>query len=158
MARPTKDGLDYFPLDVDIFEDPKIEAISGEFGCKGDSFTLRLLCLIYRNGYWALWDGLNRGSLCKRTGIEPGLAEEIVRRLVDWGFFDEYLFNTFSVLTSKGIQTRYFEAVSRRKQIKKEGLKYLLIDNCSENGTSEIVNVCNNHLSTGVNVNINPLK
>ncbi|EPI2217592.1 DUF4373 domain-containing protein, partial [Enterococcus hirae] len=24
MARPTKEGLDYFPLDVDVFEDEKI--------------------------------------------------------------------------------------------------------------------------------------
>ena len=36
MARPTKDGLDYFPLDVDVFEDEKIEAIAGEFGLKGE--------------------------------------------------------------------------------------------------------------------------
>ncbi len=30
MARPNKQGLDYFPLDVDFFNDEKIEAISGE--------------------------------------------------------------------------------------------------------------------------------
>ena len=36
MARPVKDGLDYFPLDVDVFEDEKIEAIAGEFGLKGE--------------------------------------------------------------------------------------------------------------------------
>jgi hypothetical protein len=156
MARPTKDGLSYFPLDVDFFEDPKIEALSGEFGCKGESFTLRLLCLIYRKGYWAVWDGLNRGSLCKRTGIEPGLAEEIVRRLVDWGFFDEYLFNTFSVLTSKGIQTRYFEAVSRRKHIDQEEQKYLLIGNCNEKDASKVVNVNINPHSTELMSTLTP--
>ena len=39
MARPNKIGLDYFPLDVDIFEDEKISAISGEFGIKGEIET-----------------------------------------------------------------------------------------------------------------------
>ena len=32
MARPNKTGLDYFPLDIDFFDDEKIVAISGEFG------------------------------------------------------------------------------------------------------------------------------
>ena len=34
MARPRKTGLDYFPFDVDFFEDEKIVAIAGEFGLK----------------------------------------------------------------------------------------------------------------------------
>ena len=34
MARPNKEGLDYFPFDVDFFSDEKIGSISGEFGIK----------------------------------------------------------------------------------------------------------------------------
>jgi len=34
MARPAKEGLDYFPLDVGIFEDEKIEAIAGNLVLK----------------------------------------------------------------------------------------------------------------------------
>lgn len=48
MARPVKEGLDYFPLYVDIFEDEKIEAISGEFGIKGEIIVVKLLCAIYK--------------------------------------------------------------------------------------------------------------
>lgn len=47
MARPTKNGLDYFPLDVHIFEDEKIEAIAGEFGIKGELAVIKLLCAVY---------------------------------------------------------------------------------------------------------------
>ncbi len=54
MARPTKDGLDYFPLDVDIFEDEKIEAIAGEFGIKGELAVIKLLCAVYKKGYFCL--------------------------------------------------------------------------------------------------------
>ena len=52
MARPTKEGLDYFPLDVDVFEDEKIEAIAGEFGLKGEIAVIKLLCAIYKKGYF----------------------------------------------------------------------------------------------------------
>lgn len=34
MARPNKMGLDYFPFDVDFFNDEKIVAISGNSGLK----------------------------------------------------------------------------------------------------------------------------
>lgn len=54
MARPIKEGLDYFPLYVDIFEDEKIEAISGEFGIKGEIIVVKLLCAIYKKGYFIL--------------------------------------------------------------------------------------------------------
>ena len=35
MARPIKDGVDYFPLDTDFFQDDKVRLIKGEFGAKG---------------------------------------------------------------------------------------------------------------------------
>ncbi|MCZ3393276.1 DUF4373 domain-containing protein, partial [Enterococcus faecium] len=41
MARPIKQGLDYFPLDVDFFEDEVIDGISGEFGIKGELITIK---------------------------------------------------------------------------------------------------------------------
>ena len=44
MARPNKMGLDYFPFDVDFFNDEKIVAISGEFGIKGEIVVIKLLC------------------------------------------------------------------------------------------------------------------
>lgn len=42
MARPNKMGLDYFPFDVDFFNDEKIVAISGEFGIKGEIVVIKL--------------------------------------------------------------------------------------------------------------------
>ena len=116
MARPTKSGLEYFPLDVDFFEDEKVIAISREFGCKGEAVTLRLLCAVFRHGYFAVWgDGL-KGKLLRSTpGLTTGLLEQIVNRLVQWDFFDARLFHSAKVLTSKGIQRRYFTATKRRQ-------------------------------------------
>lgn len=119
MARPQKDGLDYFPLDVDIFEDEKIEAIAGEFGPKGELAVIKLLCAIYKKGYFILWDDLTQATLLKRLpGASKEMINQIVNRLVLWGFFNEELFNSVRVLTSKNIQATYFEATKRRKMQK----------------------------------------
>lgn len=94
MARPTKEGLDYFPLYVDIFEDEKIEAISGEFGIKGEIVVIKLLCAIYKNGYFILWNDLIIAQMLKRLpGISKDLLNNIVERLVLWKFFNKDLFH-----------------------------------------------------------------
>ena len=71
MARPNKMGLDYFPFDVDFFNDEKIVAISGEFGIKGEIVVIKLLCAIYRNGYFILWNDLLKFKLLRDL---PGVS------------------------------------------------------------------------------------
>lgn len=144
MARPNKQGLDYFPFDVDFFEDEKIEAISGEFGIKGEIVTIKLLCAVYRNGYFILWSDMLKMKLLKNLpGISSELLDAILNRLVLWDFFDKNLFDSMGVLTSKGIQKRFFEATKRRQ--KNENLPYLLVS-VSDNE----VNVNNNSSRGGI--------
>jgi hypothetical protein len=146
MARPKKIGLDYFPFDVDFFEDEKIVCIAGEFGIKGEITAVKLLCAVYRNGYFIEWnDKMKMKMLRSLPGVSTELFDQILNRLVRWGFFDKNLFDSVRVLTSHGIQKRFFEAAKRRKTDEK--LPYLLID-ADDNG----VNVCNNR----VNVDNNP--
>ncbi|EGP5087755.1 DUF4373 domain-containing protein [Enterococcus faecium] len=137
MARPTKEGLDYFPLDVDVFEDEKIEAIAGEFGLKGEIAVIKLLCAIYKKGYFILWNDLTQATLLKRLpGVSKEMLNQIVNRLVKWGFFDKQLFDSVEVLTSENIQATYFEATKRRKSPKPT--KYVI--NANINTQDEIVN------------------
>ena len=127
MARPTKKGLDYFPFDVDFFNDEKIEAISGEFGIKGEIVAIKLLTAVYRNGYFIEWSEMLQMKMLKSLpSISKVLLEQILSRLVRWDFFDENLFNSAKVLTSKGIQKRYFEATKRCKP--SDSLPYLLVN------------------------------
>lgn len=146
MARPTKDGLDYFPFDVDFFYDEKIEAISGEFGIKGEMVAIKLLCAIYRNGYFIEWSGMLKMKLLKQLpGVSADLLDQIVNRLAKWGFFNEDLLGSDKILTSKGIQERYKEATKRRKNHKTRN--YWLLD---------IVNVNINPSSSNINEELNP--
>lgn len=137
MARPTKEGLDYFPLDVGIFEDEKIEAIAGEFGIKGELAVIKLLCAVYRKGYFIVWNDLTKATLLKRLpGVSKEMLNQIVNRLVLWGFFDKELFDSVKVLTSENIQATFFEATKRRKTPKPT--KYII--NVNSNSQSETVN------------------
>lgn len=130
MARPKKSGLDYFPFDVDFFDDEKIVAIAGEFGIKGEITAIKLLCAIYRNGYFIEWSEMMQMKMLKSLpGISIELLNSIVARLVKWGFFDEMLFSSTSVLSSRGIQSRYFQAINRRA--KPENLPHLLVSACN---------------------------
>lgn len=117
MARPRKIGLDYFPLDVDFFEDDKIQIIEAEFGTKGVIVAIRLLCKVYKNGYFYQWGGDECLLLSKQIGdgIVPNLVEEIVKGLVRRSFFDKGVFDSFRILTSRGIQRRYLEAAGRTR-------------------------------------------
>lgn len=161
MARPNKTGLDYFPFDIDFFEDEKIIAISGEFGIKGEITAIKLLCAIYRNGYFILWNDLLKYKLLRNLpGISPELIESIVNRLVLWEFFDKALFDSVKVLTSRGIQKRYFEASKRRKIA--GNLPYLLIEEVcgcvgteSHSSADRIKDARSNASGCGVNVNNN---
>lgn len=115
MARPASDKINYFSFDVDFFEDEKIEPISGEFGLKGEIIVIRLLCAVYRNGYFILWNEQLKMALANRCKVSAELIEQVICRLVKWGFLDEHLFNSEKIITSRGIQRRWKEATRKRK-------------------------------------------
>ena len=50
MARPTKQGLGYFPFDVNFFKDIKLRKLIKYQGCKATPIYTLLLCNIYENG------------------------------------------------------------------------------------------------------------
>lgn len=136
MARPVKDGLDYFPLDVGIFDDEILIGISGDFGTKGELAVIKLLCAVYQKGYFIIWNDLMQAKIAKQLDSSKDLVNQIVARLVEWQFFDKDLFNSAKVLTSVNIQNRYFEAIKRRKSPKPT----LYVINVDINTDSSVVN------------------
>ena len=127
MANST--GLDYFSFNVDFFDDDKLALIEGEFGIKGAYIAIRLLCKIYKEGYYYQW-GDDECLLFSRkvgAGIASDLVKEVVKGLVKRSFFDKGVFESFQILTSRGIQSRYFEAVKRRQCVEARR-ELLLID------------------------------
>ncbi|RKT01064.1 Lin1244/Lin1753 domain-containing protein [Chryseobacterium defluvii] len=149
MARPLKIGLDYFPLNTNIDSDDKIQLVESEFGSKGFAVIIKLYCKIYADkGYYYDWTEKEKLLFAKRTGESVGLVDEIVKRSVKWGLFEESVFNQFQILTSAAIQSRFLEAVNRRKNIEMFS-EILLIDiNDHENGINVNINSINDNNST----------
>ena len=155
MARPKKKALDYFPFDVDFFGDDKIKAVASEFNIKGEIVAVKLLCAIYSNGYFVEWNETTRTKMLgELRGISEGLLDQIVERLAKRGFFDKSLLDSANILTSHGIQKRYFEVVKRcRRQVESDKLPYLLVksDDIVSYGGNEV-----NARGNEVNVEGNP--
>ena len=117
MGRPTKQGIDYFPLDVGFFTDLKIRKISRACGSQSSSILICLLCNIYRNnGYYIVWDKDMPFVIADEVGVSEGAVNEVVIKAVQVGFFNEELFHKFNILTSNGIQKRYILATYQRKE------------------------------------------
>lgn len=151
MPRPIKSGLDYFPLDVNL--DDKIALIEAEFGLTGFAVIVKLYQKIYgEQGYYCEWTNEVALLFGHRIGLGGNAVSEIVRASIKRGIFDKNLFDKYGILTSTGIQKRYFEAVNRRKQIdvKKQ---YLLIDvtHFSENVNINSINVNINSKNADIN-------
>lgn len=121
-----KSGIDYFPLDVTL--DEKFELIEAEFGLTGFGVVVKLLQKIYGGqGYYVEWTKEVALLFAKRIGVGGNAVSEIVSASIERGIFDKTLYDKYQILTSKGIQKRYFEAVSRRKSVEVERA-YLLVD------------------------------
>lgn len=118
MARPIKEGLSYFPIDVDMFDDPKLLFVAERFDVKGEIVTLKLLCWIYRNGYSCEWNDETAMIFAKKnfSSIKAQLCQDIVSELLKRGFFNEDLFKSFGVLTSRAIQERWQNVITNSKR------------------------------------------
>jgi len=152
VARPTKKGLDYFPLDVDFLSDLKVRRIIKACGKEAVHILVALLANIYRDeGYYVLWDDDLAFLVADEVGTKEGTVEELVKKAVQVRFFDKDIFDKYSVLTSKGIQSRYILATKERKKVELD-YKYLLTNevnrsNISINGRNNSVNQGNNQQS-----------
>lgn len=125
MARPQKEGIDYFPIDC-RFND-KVKLIQAEFGLIGVGCLVRLWQKIYdEKGYYTEWDddvALVFAQDCKSSA---NVVKEVVSACLRRGLFDRQKYDQYKILTSEGIQERYAEATERRTSQKIDG-RYLLI-------------------------------
>lgn len=133
MARPLQDGLLYFPLDTDLFQDVKIKMLRTRHGCDGITVFLYLLCQIYRNGYYIGYSE----DLVLIMAADLGISENEIRLIISFLLSRSLLVEVSTlampdtVLTSRGIQMRYQESkrsVGSKRQINVDADIWLLDD------------------------------
>ncbi|MBD9891119.1 Lin1244/Lin1753 domain-containing protein [Enterococcus faecalis] len=142
MARPYKQGVDYYSLDVDFLKDIKYRKIRKSCGPQTCEILLCLLSYIYGDmGYFLRWDEDSAFLVADDVGAKEGLVEEVVNKAVQVGFFDHDKYQKYKILTSNGIQKRYKLMTSKRKEVVLQE-EYLIID--GNNSLSTVVNGVNN--------------
>lgn len=127
MARPAKQRLEYFPFDVDFFQDIKIRKLIKRQGGKAITVYASLLCIIYKNGYYMQWDEELSFIASELSGFDEAYISEVIKTCLSLGLFNRDLFNNDKVLSSKGIQTRYCSIQRLNKRIARMD-KFCLIE------------------------------
>ena len=115
MARPIKVGIDYFG--VDVSPDEKVEYIESTYEAEGYYLWIKLLQRIYGSGFYIEWNKYQAAAMKKDTGISVEKIEEILASCLEVGLFSQELFDKYSIITSRGVQKRFYAAASKRTQV-----------------------------------------
>ena len=146
---PEKSRLDWFKLDCST--DDKIELLEAEFGLQAFAIVVRLWQKIYGGeGYYCDWNDDVALVFAKKNNVGAKVVSEIVLASIRRGIFDKGMYDKYGILTSHGIQSRYFEAVGRRKCGKIKSI-YLLREHTQN--TDNVNNSASNVSNSAPNVN-----
>ena len=139
-------------MDVGFFSDVKIRKIARACGPNAASILICLLCNIYRdNGYYIGWDEDLPFFIADEVGVSEGCVKEVLTKAIQVGFFDVDKYSAYGILTSAGIQKRFFDITRQRKEI--EINDDFLLD-FGEKGVNHMKNSIN-HVKNSVNTTNN---
>ena len=132
------DGINYFPVGVNFMEENAMEVIEAKYGIKGSAIVLKLMCKIYKEGYYIRWDEEQCLIFANKAGREVQTEEVqgIIEILFTKGILDRNSYQENGILTSESIQKVWMEATKRRKRELSE-LPYLMVKPEKENGKAD---------------------
>ena len=142
-------GISYFPTPANFFDEEVMELLEAKFGVLASYVVLRLLCKIYKEGYYISW-GKEQSLIFVRKvggGINEEMMERIMGLLLEKGFFHKETYEQYGVLTSERIQEVWFEATTRRK-IDFSQLPYILETKRRKGKQKEVMNNENADISS----------
>ena len=135
-GAPNKKGLSYFPKMIDFYEDDKVFDLLDRYGPLGVTVYDCILCIVYKQGYYAeiSLDKLSR-MITRMIGNKWVKGQKAVVHVVHFcseiGLIDDDLM-TENIITSVGIQRRYYEIAVKRMKRQLYSDKYWLLGNGEE--------------------------
>lgn len=122
MARPKKEGMDYFPHDTDAVNDEKIEALRFLYGNDGYAFYFILLERIYRTKEFELdvSDAETIQILSRKVGVNEEKFLQMLETSLKRNCFDKTTYEERKVLTSDGIKKRASVVVEKRVKMREK--------------------------------------
>ena len=135
-GAPNRKDLDYFPKMVNFYEDDKIFDLLDEYGPLGVTIYDCILTIVYANGYFA---NLSKDKLSKMVIRKIGnkwikskkVVVQVIDRCADLGLFDKDLMLR-DIITSVGIQKRYYKIAVRLMKRQLYSTEYWLLDKNGE--------------------------
>lgn len=120
MARPLKDGLDYFSHDTDAVNDEKLECLMMLYGAKGYAFYFILLERIYRSSDLCIdiSDAETIQILAKKISITIEEFNQILISSIKYGLFDKNQYENNHILCSNGVYKRAAIVLKKREAMR----------------------------------------
>lgn len=124
MSAPTKEGLDYFPFDVDLLDNDDLDFLREQYGVVINDIYIALLTLLYRKkGYYIPYETKQERKDCvwyifKRVrggkySVKQEAIPEMIEALVAQGLFSGSHYP--KIITSERAQKTYYSATVERK-------------------------------------------
>ena len=137
-------SIEFVPVDVDMLDDPKVSALMDDLG-GGDPARefaaygrlMAVLAHVYHDGFYMRYGRFERRKLAKDVGLSPDELDAFIEACIECEIFDAAMFER-GVLTSRGIQRRYFKAKKLGKQsVAPEEEEYIICeDDCQQGGAA----------------------
>lgn len=137
MARPKKQGLDYFTKNVNFYQDIKIRKLIRHKGIQAVSVYEILLCQIYAVGYYLEWDDDLPFIISEISDLQEDYIDDAIRYMLSIGLLDQDVYDKYHILTSHGIQERFFDFCNVAKRKVSDDLPYLLVNLNEKSVSSE---------------------
>lgn len=128
MPRPKKQGMEYFTFDVNFYQDIKIRKLIRYKGVQGVSIYHILLCQIYASGYYLMWDDDIPFTIAEIAHLEEVYVKEVIDYCLQIELFNRDLFEQEHVLSSHGIQKRFFDFCVIAKRRLPDNLPYCIVE------------------------------
>ena len=123
MARPTKTGMDYFPLDCTLSDE--VEAVEAVHGNDGFAVIIKVWQALYQteNGELDCSGVLRRKTLAKRANISEERWMEVIGTCVEAGLFLKDEWENDRILISTGVKKRMAKVMQEREAGRKRAEK-----------------------------------
>jgi hypothetical protein len=126
MSRPKKQGVDYFPVDVNF--DNKTKMLIAEHGAIAIGVLIVIWQMIYADEGYFINAGDDLNLLIRReVMLDLDTIKKIIESCIQRDIFDKTLEKEYNILTSRAVQKRYFQIISKRKRVCVHE-KYLLVE------------------------------
>lgn len=74
-------GIPYFPTPANFFDEEVMELLEAKFGVLASYMVMRLLCKIYKEGYYISWGKEQNLIFVRKVG--GGIKEDMMEKIVD---------------------------------------------------------------------------